>query len=637
MNKEHSEDKSLSSQLTPEANFQELIRIVENEPTTEELKAEAARLWDRFIDTGQGYNEEDKEAALSMAKARLALKRLDRYDVLFDLLVAEEENKGDWSTLLLDSDGKAIMEGFFAMNSKGPYFASQLENRDAKRKIITLHTYGGTQPSHRKADLEIAGEALRHLGINSLRADSNIFRVGSQLVKVGEDLQISPLTKSTLRIAVSEVGITLRDRENLKNEYGTLPANIIDTILSLHDYPGFRELRSIARHPLIAIDGRVIQESGYDNGSKVFIGSQSKYRTDKDPIEAARHIMEEVLFAGDGQLLRWPFLTPAGRANAFGYLITPFIRPLVPLAPMALFLRKSNAGTGTSLLNEVLLSVSQGPGTSGKPMNISEVELGKLINESIRDGKEYIWFNNVRRNLKSQVLEDFLTATTKARKRKSSIDNTLSLSVCGDESAIIVTKDMRRRTYSIVLKAPDEYPSLRKGFKHDTTRDPIQTWVLEHRRELIEDILSMAAAWHREGSPMLHKGPVIGDFDTWCRTIGSILAFSGVPGFLDNVDYTKDLDKDSMLMVEFFKYWFNTKESEPLVATEVVAMIEKTGDNLPLPKLISDAMEKKKPQTSISMALKALVLADNAFDGLKIKSDDSKKQRNVQAYWIEPE
>ena len=396
----------------------------------------------------------------------------------------------------------------------------------------------------------------------------------------------------------------------------------------------------------------------HSNGlSQVFIGDKSTYRTDKDPIEAARHIQEELLFSGDSKRLGWPFLSPADKANAFAFMITPFIRPLIPMVPMALLLRRSRAGTGTSLLCEVLLSVSQGEALSSWPWPDTEAVLEKKINQYTETGEEVLWFNNVRGSLESQVLEEFLTSEEKSRVaaytgKKGKIKNLLSLCLSGEEAEVKLRSDGGRRMYSIILNAKEEYPSLRKGFKHNPTpltredgsiepANPIKLFALKHRKEFVEDILSMAAAWHKAGSPLIHRGPSLGSFEKWSLTIGSILAYADVLGFLDNIDYSKSLDKETLLIAGFLRYWFKTSGDKPLVAVEAVELIEKTGGNLPLPTRIAAAMDKKKPQTSLGMALKALAESDLVYEGLKIKTEvlksGDRSRRNLSAFWVTKE
>jgi hypothetical protein len=45
----------------------------------------------------------------------------------------------------------------------------------------------------------------------------------------------------------------------------------------------------------------------------------------------------------------------------------------------------------------------------------------------------------------------------------------------------------------------------------------------------------MARGWYVAGCPASAVTPILGSFEDWCRSVGGVLAYSGVNGFLQNL------------------------------------------------------------------------------------------------------
>ena len=51
--------------------------------------------------------------------------------------------------------------------------------------------------------------------------------------------------------------------------------------------------------------------------------------------------------------------------------------------------------------------------------------------------------------------------------------------------------------------------------------------------------------------------PALGSFEEWASTIGSVLAFAGVDGFLGNLEQTQVVqDEDTQQWTAFFDAWW---------------------------------------------------------------------------------
>ena len=65
-------------------------------------------------------------------------------------------------------------------------------------------------------------------------------------------------------------------------------------------------------------------------------------------------------------------------------------------------------------------------------------------------------------------------------------------------------------------------------------------------------------AWYTNGKPTADV-PTLGSFDEWAETIGSVLAFAGVDGFLGNLEQTQVVqDEDTQQWTAFFEAWWDS-------------------------------------------------------------------------------
>jgi hypothetical protein len=83
-------------------------------------------------------------------------------------------------------------------------------------------------------------------------------------------------------------------------------------------------------------------------------------------------------------------------------------------------------------------------------------------------------------------------------------------------------------------------PWLRSEFEHPNLLE----WVLSNRRYIVAAVLTLAKGWFAAGCPQ-GDIPYLGMFEEWTRVIGGILSFSGVTGFLSNLNtFYESADED---------------------------------------------------------------------------------------------
>ena len=79
----------------------------------------------------------------------------------------------------------------------------------------------------------------------------------------------------------------------------------------------------------------------------------------------------------------------------------------------------------------------------------------------------------------------------------------------------------------------------------------------------------MIRAWYTNGRPQAVVPP-LGSFEEWASTVGSVLAFAGVTGFLGNLDQTQVAqDEDTQQWTAFFDAWWHAFGSAPVTVNDL--------------------------------------------------------------------
>jgi hypothetical protein len=91
------------------------------------------------------------------------------------------------------------------------------------------------------------------------------------------------------------------------------------------------------------------------------------------------------------------------------------------------------------------------------------------------------------------------------------------------------TDELLRRSVWIRLDTGSAHPEQRSNFRHENLLE----WAEENRGKIISAILTILRAWCVAGRPQAPT-PVLASFDPWARTLGAVLDFAELRGFLGN-------------------------------------------------------------------------------------------------------
>ena len=344
-----------------------------------------------------------------------------------------------------------------------------------------------------------------------------------------------PLTKDAFARLIAETARTVA-RSGSEGEYTDVDAwpdeRTIGAVMS--EPSEFARLERISRVPYLRADGSVVQEPGYDERTSTYLvlgDDLSGVSVPEDPTAEQVEAAKSLIF---GDLLQgFPFPDDASRSAALALLLTPFIRGLVPLVPLAVVDGKE-AGSGKNLLADVVSIVATGRPAQPLPYTTDDAEQRKVITSAFRSGAEMFVFDEAHK-LDGPSFARALTSIT-YQDRVLGVSNLVEfpnrITWMSLGNQVQIAGDMGRRCYRIALSYPGSNPENRpeSEFKHPDLRE----WATGNRAQLVSACLTLVRAWFSAGCPRV---PIesMGSFELWQKMVAGILAHAGVPGFLSNV------------------------------------------------------------------------------------------------------
>ncbi|WP_286857417.1 hypothetical protein [Methanosaeta sp. UBA356] len=447
---------------------------------------------------------------------------------------------------------------------------------------------------------------------------ATIFVRAGQLVRVRQDENrnyvIEILSEAALRGILSRCARFVQDDPSGKEEpKPTDPSvKLVKDVLALPGWSEFAPISGIVTSPVMRPDGTVHDRPGYDPMTKTFYAGDLRLDVPEKPTkeeaaECARYILAEVF--GD-----FPFADEASRANVLAALLTVVTKHLVGgNTPLGL-IDKPQAGTGASLIAEIIAEITTGNGACMETCPDDDEEWRKAITSILMRGPQMVVLDNLSDTLKAPKLSQMLTACTWSdrllgQNKIIDLPQTASWFVTGNN--IQLAGDVARRSYWVRLNAGTARPWLREGFRHPD----LKAWVRENRADLLTCLFVMVRAWIVAGAPKW-AGAKLGSFEEWSSTIGGILQFAGIEGFLDNgADLYDNADQDVAQWDIFLGIWQALDRGNAITAAQLKKRLTDSGpganpENFPfqaeMPAEIIAVIDKKGA-VALGLALKKRV------------------------------
>jgi len=414
-----------------------------------------------------------------------------------------------------------------------------------------------------------------------------LFRFGglpSRVERDGDDG--APLTRTVtedrMRHELARAADWYKTSEKGGSVAAAPPVAVVRDMLAAPSFP-FPSLAGIIEAPAFAADGTLPAGPGYHAAGRTFYAPAAGFvvpptPTDPTPVHiaAARELLVAELL-GD-----FPFTGDAERAHAVALLLLPFVRGLIAGPTPLHLIEKPTAGTGASLLADVLTRLATGHPVGAMTEGRDEDEWRKRLTAKLRGAASVVLIDNLRRRLDSANLATALTATYWEDRQLGTSDN-LRLPVravwvaTGNNPAL--SSEITRRTVRIRLDAKRDRPWLRAGFRHPD----LGPWVGHERPALVGACLTLGRAWLTAGRPVPAGLTALGSFEEWSRVLGGILEVAGVPGFLGNLaEFYEQTDTEGAAVRGFLRAWWEAHAGVAVKASDLFTIADAPDSGLDL-------------------------------------------------------
>jgi len=384
------------------------------------------------------------------------------------------------------------------------------------------------------------------------------------------------------------------------------PMEVVKDLMNLPEWYTIPPITGIVEAPIVLQDGGIILKQGYDKKTRLFYAPAPGLvipiipeRPGKADVDRAVDVIKEIF-------VDFPFVDDSSRANMIAAVLTAVLRPMIPgPVPMAI-IDKPQAGTGATLLSEVIAKVATGRSAALMTAPEDDAAWRKAITASLSQGRNLAIVDNVETKLNAPSLAAVLTANTwtdriLGRSENITLPHTMFWISTGNN--LQLGGDLPRRCFWIRLDAQSARPWQRTNYRHPD----LMPWVGCERGRVLGAILTISRAWILAGRPKPSAAvPRVGGFEGWRDIIGGILEYCQIPGFLQNTEEMySQADVDGPQWEAFFEKWFSIWGVRSVTVAEIQAQIQKEGDSLNvaygsdrlvdhLPDALADALSGKK-------------------------------------------
>lgn len=421
---------------------------------------------------------------------------------------------------------------------------------DAKPKPKKAAREGGGTGEESGDRPMVAVNGDRHLVVNDLtkalaaRWDGiRLFNFGGALSRV-EGHEVTPLERGefldTLAGTVRMVNMSESAEGEVKTSAAWPDANTIQAVASRGRL--FTPLKQVARAPFVRKDGTVVTDNGYDPVSQVLLAMPEDLEVSVADDPSPEGVAAAVKFLLDDWLADFPFPTDADRANVLALILTPLVRDMMSLVPVAV-VNGLQMGVGKNKLANAISLVTIGELATPLGYNRDEEEQRKVMTSVFRTGQSFMVWDECHHLEGAHLARAITSPTYTDRVLGGSVlvafPNRATWMTLGN--GVRVEGDMVRRVYQIRMKTdlPNPQDRPESAFRHPD----IEGWTRDNRGLILSALLTLVRAWHAAGRPGPEGGASFGSFEEWEKVVGGILRHAGVPGFLGNMrEFRSDSD-----------------------------------------------------------------------------------------------
>lgn len=453
-------------------------------------------------------------------------------------------------------------------DKRAPYLARLVQNAkdkpaDAKPKPGRSGANGGLT-----AKAAAAGRPMivvnedRHEVINQMTNALQSKWDGTELFDFGgvlarrKEASMEPVTEGIFADLIAEAAMCVSTNAKGDATYAWPDGPSMKAVLSSR-VGAFSKLDRVSESPFVRADGTICQTSGYDEASSTFLVLDEAAEAISIPEEPTE---EDVAAAVKLLCVEWLgdlfdiMPDESDRANALGLVLTPLIRGLIPLVPMAV-VDGLQMGVGKNLVSDCLAIFATGRPANPLPYSRDDEENRKVITASFRQGHELFVFDEAHviegRNLARAITGLTYSDRVLGVSNMAEFPNRITWVALGNN--VQINGDLSRRVYRIRLAPRMSNPQDRdaSSFRHPD----LKGWTAEHRAELLAAGLTLVRAWMAGDRVENEAGRRFGSFEQWGGMVGGILDAAGVPGFLGNLtEWRSESDYEATYWTDHFRW-----------------------------------------------------------------------------------
>jgi hypothetical protein len=393
-------------------------------------------------------------------------------------------------------------------------------------------------------------------------AIADVYLRGRRPVWIGEGNDgpfIEEISKDGLTLALHEHAEVFKMRKTGPAPV-LLPTRVAAVVLARNNWK-LPALKGISSVPLLSPDGQLQLREGYNPATGWFYAPRIRIKDVPENPTAADIAAAQELVVGK-MLGDFPWMKASDLAQFVGALFIPLLRSMIPDPTPLWAITATNPGSGKSLLSRIMTELF---GVKGATWGTDNGEQRKIITSvMMTSGAPVSVFDNLPsgHTIRFPVMSELITASNWSdrplgRSEMVTLPNNLLWVVNGNN--LTVGDDLGRRTIWCRLD-PDVRPD---------TRDPsnfaagdLNEWLQLHRAEVLHALLTLLCGWVAAGMPKTNHH--MASFGAWPRTLGGILNWMCLPGWLeDREEMMEDADEDAMEWAAFLAAWheeLGTKE-----------------------------------------------------------------------------
>jgi hypothetical protein len=318
-------------------------------------------------------------------------------------------------------------------------------------------------------------------------------------------------------------------------------------------WPNVPELTGVVGTPTLRPDGSLIQECGYDKATGLYLAPA--VRVDEVPavigdeqVRASREFVFSKVFG------EFCWSSAGDFANYMALLLSPMLRPYIKsTTPFGMFTATTRGSGKTNLTDAIGLLYGQ---TSQVLPGRTEELQKKITSILAGNSSPVVVFDNLKEGttVSSEILATLITKDKwddRLLGASRNIEATNDRLWLASGNGLTVGGDMASRTVMVRLDPKMARPELRQ-FEMGQFSD----WIREsgNREQLLWHLLILVQAWVKAGAAKDVSHTMRG-FTTWAQTMGGLLNFHGLAGFLANVDDLAARDTDEEEWGVFLAKW----------------------------------------------------------------------------------